>query len=85
VASEVSVRRLFLLLLPVAVLGSEPQVQRKLDAPLLTIKLHVGDQEQRLAMGYSGSLPDSVVLVLSGETEERRVYRGRLDTAAVAR
>ena len=78
-------RRLLLLLLPVAVLGSSPQAQRKLDAPLLTIELHVGDQAQRLAMGYSGSLPDSVILVLSGTTEERRVYLGRPDTAAVAR
>ena len=78
-------RRLLLLLLPVAVLGSEPQVQQKLDAPILVVELHVGGQAQRLVMGYAGDLPDSVVLVLSGPTEERRVYLGRPDTAAVAR
>ena len=78
-------KRLLCLLLPVAALGSEPQVQQKLDAPLLTIELHLDGKMQQLSMGYSGNLPDSVVLVLSGATEERRVYRGRPGTVAVAR
>lgn len=78
-------RRLLFLLLPVAVLGSEPQVQQKLDAPVLVVELHLDGKMQQLSMGYSGSLPDSVVLVLSGATEERRVYRGRPGTVAVAR
>jgi len=80
-------RHLLFLLIPIAVLGSEPlQVQqRKIDVPILVIELCVGDKTQRLSIGYSGSLPDSVVLVLSGPTEERRVYVGRSDTTAIAR
>ena len=78
-------KRLLFLLLPVAALGSDLQVQRQLDAPVLVVELHLDGKMQQISMGYSGSLPDSMVLVLSGPTEERRVYFGRLDTVAVAR